>query len=69
VKILHSSDHPNNPNSLVTTYLKYCIQDIMEEIIGDDPDTPRECVYKTYWGKNGYKEQRSLTSFAVPLQH
>ena len=46
--MLHSSDHPNYPNLLVTTYLKHCMLDIMEEIIGDDPDTPRECAYRKY---------------------
>jgi hypothetical protein len=33
----------------------------MTEIIGEDPDTTRECVYGTYSGEKGYKdkEQRS----------
>jgi hypothetical protein len=67
--MLHSSDHPNYPNSLVTTYLKFCKQDNMEEIIGEDPDTTREYVYGIYWGENWYKEQRSWAAFTVPLHY
>jgi len=46
--MLYSSDHPDYPNSLVTTYLKHCKQDDMEEIKEEDPDTNRECVYRIY---------------------
>jgi hypothetical protein len=47
----------------------------MEEKVGEDPDTTRECVYRTYSWERGYgekihaKEEKSCAFFAVPLKH
>lgn len=64
--MLHSSYHKNYPISLVTTHLKYCKHNNMEEIIKEDPDITGKCVL---WGEMDIKTKNSKVEHPFQYLH